>query len=237
MKASRSDVLSPRPQGTIYPESDGKPVGETDFHIAVIFYLRAALRYHFRRVDRLYAAANMLFYYEEGDPHAVTSPDVFVVKGIPNQARRTYKLWEEKAVPCTIFEITSKSSRLEDIGTKKGLFEMLGVREYFLFDPLDEYLRPRFQGFELDEGYYRPLDPAPDGTLRSRELDLILRPEADFLRIVDPETGIAVPSLEEAAERAQAEADRAQAEADRARTAEAENARLRAEIERLRRGR
>src|SRR6266508_1661278 len=32
-----------------YPESDGKPVGETDFHITVIFYLRQALRHFFRR--------------------------------------------------------------------------------------------------------------------------------------------------------------------------------------------
>ena len=29
-----------------------------------------------------------------------------------------------------------------DIGTKKGLYEMLGVREYFLFDPLDVFVAP-----------------------------------------------------------------------------------------------
>ena len=31
-----------------YPESDGQPIGETDFHITTILYLRQALQYLFR---------------------------------------------------------------------------------------------------------------------------------------------------------------------------------------------
>jgi Uma2 family endonuclease len=237
-----------------YPERDGKPMGETDFHITVILYLLAALRQFFRRVEQVYVASNMLFYFEEGDPTAVIVPDVFVVKGVAKHQRRIYKLWEERVAPCVVFEATSRSSRLEDLGTKRALYEMLGVGEYFLFDPLDEYLSPRLQGFRLVEGYYLPMALSRDGTLHSRELGLVLHPEGTLLRLTDPVSGQALPTLDEAvdliqaeaeraqaeaqraqaeAQRAQAEARRAQAEAERADRAEAELARLRAELERL----
>ncbi|MDW8100259.1 MAG: Uma2 family endonuclease [Anaerolineae bacterium] len=190
----------------------------------------------------MYVAANMLFYYEEGNPAAVTSPDVFMVKGIPKHDRRIYKLWEERVAPCVTFEITSRSSRLEDLGTKRALYEILGVQEYYLFDRLGEYLSPPLQGFELAEGHYRPVRVSPDGTLYSQELGLILRPEGNLLRLINPITGEPLPTLDEAVEqiqvmmeRIQAEAQRAQAESQRAERAEAELACLRAELERLRR--
>lgn len=224
-----------------YPESDGQPMGETEQHINAIMYLYQALKHFLRQAERTYAAANMLFYYEEGNPTAVVVPDAFVVKGISKHVRRTFKLWEEKVAPCVVFEITSSSTRLEDLGGKRALYEMLGVHEYFLFDPLGEYLEPQLQGFRLEEGYYQRLELSPEGTLSSQELELTLRPDGDLLRLVDPETGEALPTLDEAVdlalaetERAQVEAQRAQAEAQRADAAEAELARLRAELKRLR---
>jgi Uma2 family endonuclease len=210
-----------------YPESDGKPVGETDFHITVIFYLRQALRHFFHRAEKVYVAANMFFYYEEGNPGGVTAPDTFVVKGVPKHDRRTYKLWEEKVAPCVTIEVTSLSSRIEDLGTKKGVYEMLGVREYFVFDPLKEYLNPPFQGFELAGGFYRPMSLRTDNTLLSQELGLILRPDGPLLRLVDPATGLVIPTLAEAVALADWEAQRADA-------AEAEMVRLRSELEKLR---
>ena len=225
-----------------YPDSDGKPIGETDFHIAVIVYLRQVLRRFFRHSDDTYVAADMLLYYEAGNPAAFRVPDTFVVKGVSTQDRRVFKIWEEKAAPCVVFEITSRSTRLEDQGTKRALYEMLGVREYFLFDPLEEYLTPRLQGLRLVDGAYAPMVPTPDGDLLSEELGLRLMPEGKLLRLVDCATGERLPTLDEAieraeteAERAEAEAGRAKAEAKRASTAETEVARLREELSRLRR--
>lgn len=226
-------------------------MGESDFHIEVIVYLRQALRHFFRQAEETYVAANMFFYYEEGNPSANKAPDVFVVKGVSKHDRRIYKLWAEKVPPCTIIEITSRSTRLEDMATKRGLYQFLGVREYILFDPLDEYLSPRLQGFQLVEGNYRPLPLSPDGTLFCQELGVTLKPEGVLLRVIDPASGEAVPTLDEAMEQvenaieraqaeaqyAQAEAQRAQTEAQRADAAEAELARLRAELEQLRRQR
>ncbi len=221
-------------QATIhYPETDGEPMGETDFHINVILYLRQALRYFFRQADQIYVAANMFFYYEEGNPHARRAPDVFVVKGVSKHDRRIYRLWEERVAPCTVFEITSKSTRLEDLGTKRALYEILGVQEYFLFDPLNEYVSTQLQGFRLVEGYYQqPLPLSEDGSLLSEELGLILKPEQSLLRVLDAETGETVPTLDEsvaqteaaveqaraAVQQAETEAQRAEVEAQRAET-------------------
>jgi Uma2 family endonuclease len=243
-------------QEVYYPERDGKPLGETDWHISAILYLLGALRYVFRRTTDVYVAADMLFYYEEGNPSVFKVPDVYVVRGVSKAPRRIYKLWEEKVTPCTIFEVTSRGTRWEDAAEKKGLYEFLGVREYFMFDPLAEYLKPRLQGFRLIEGRYAPIAPSRGGALVSDELGVILRPVDYYLRVVDPTTNAIIPSMEEAAEqaeearqqaeietaraqaeaeRAQAEAGRAQAEAHRADTAEAELARLRAELAALKR--
>jgi Uma2 family endonuclease len=216
-----------------YPERDGKPVGETDFHISAIFYLRQALKHIFRGAETTYVAADMLLYYEEGMPSSVICPDVFVVKGVGKHDRRTYKLWEEKATPCVVFEVTSRTSRIEDQATKRGLYEILGVREYFLFDPLDEYLVPRLQGFRLVEGSYQRIPASPDGTMRSEEIGFILRPEGPLLKLVDPVTDRAIPTLDEAMDLARAEESRAEAEARRAENEarRAENEARRAENE------
>src|SRR5262249_33337587 len=125
-----------------YPEADGKPMAETDIHIDALIYLREALKDYFRDALQVYVAVNMLLYYEEGNPAACVALDVFVVQGVAKRERRTYRLWEAGQPPTGVFEITSRGSRLEDLGTKRALYAMLGVREYFLYDPLGEYLRP-----------------------------------------------------------------------------------------------
>ena len=233
-----------------YPESDGKPVGETDFHVAALFHLWQALRWHFRNDPYVYVAGNMLFYYEEGNIAAFKVPDVFVVKGIVKQDRRVFKLWEERQAPCVVFEITSRGTRREDLVDKRTFYERLGIQEYYLFDPLNEYLHPQLQGFVLAGGSYRQVQASGDGSMASRELNLLLRPEDKLLRLVDLATGRRLPTMDEAArlmadaldiarsemQRAVLEAQRAETEAQRAETeaqrAEAEAQRAEAEAQR-----
>ena len=189
-----------------YPESDGQPIGETDFHFTTIILLVQALRDYFAE-QPVYVAGDLMFYYERGNPHAVKAPDVLVVKGVSKHKRRIYKLWEEQAVPCTLFEITSKQTGSADLTTKYQLYERLGVKEYFLFDPLGEYLQPNLQGFTLVKGHYQALSLSAEGELISRELGLILRPQGDLLRLVDSYTGqMLATSKEYAGEVARAKA-------------------------------
>jgi Uma2 family endonuclease len=217
-----------------YPESDGKPLGETDVHRREILEIIAMLQRFFAALADVYVSGNLMFYYEEGNPGAVVSPDVFVVKGVPNRLRRVYKLWEEQQAPAVVIEITSRSTRLEDKGNKRALYAMLGVREYFMFDPLAEYLTPSLQGFVLADDEYVSLKPAVDGSLASAELGLRLVAEGAMLRLIDGATGERLLRTDEleAARRAEAEARRAEAEARRA--AEERAAAMAAEVERLR---
>ena len=226
-----------------YPETDGKPMGETDVHIDALIYLREALRDHFREDPQVYVAGNMFLYYEEGNTTACVAPDIFVVQGVGKHERRTYRLWEEGQPPAVVFEITSRGTRLEDLGTKRAVYAMLGVREYFLYDPLGEYLRPPLQGYRLHKGEYQRLLSAGEEGLTSQVLGLELRVEAGHLRVVDPATGerLLTPAELHAARRAEATARRAEATARqaaevRAAAAEAELERLRAELARLRGG-
>jgi Uma2 family endonuclease len=222
------------PPTIIYPDSDGEPMGETEFHVIAILHLYDTLRHFFRdRVD-VYVAANMFLYYEEGNPDARKAPDVMVIKGVDKHKRRTFKTWEEHAAPWVVFVITSKSSWLEDLVSKSALYAWLGVVEYFLFDPLREYLDQSLQGFRLTGKEYTPIPAHADGSLFSAELGVWLRPEGDLLRIIDPQTGKAMPALDEAILQAEQEAQRAEQEAQRADAAEAEITRLRALVERLR---
>ena len=230
------DTVPTIPKPIYYPETDRKPMGETDVHIDALIYLREALRDHFREAPQVYVTGNMFLYYEEGNPTACVAPDVFVVQGVGKHERRTYRLWEEGQPPAVVFEITSRGTRLEDLGTKRAVYAMLGVQEYFVYDPLGEYLRPPLQGYRLHEGEYQRLPPAGEEGLTSQVLGLELRVEAGRLRVVDPTTGerLLTPAELQAARRAEATARRA-AEV-RAAEAEAELESLRAELARLRGG-
>jgi Uma2 family endonuclease len=227
----------PLQREVFYPESDGKPMAETDLHIDELIYLRRALRHHFRDEPDVYVAGNLLFYYRQGDPSGVVAPDLFVVKGVLKKQRPKYLLWEEGKAPCMIVEVTSKSTRREDLSKKKDLYERLGVEEYFLFDVLGEYLNPRLQGYRLRDGRYQALRPGPSSALVSETVGVILVPEPECLRLVDVETGEILLRPEENEARAELEAlnrKRMEQEARGRREAEAEVARLKEELARLR---
>ncbi len=169
-----------------YPESDGEPMAETDTHRKQTIYLLNALEHHFRDAPDVYVSGNLFIYYREGDPTKVVAPDIFVVQGVPKRDRHIYQVWKEHKGPDVVIEVTSRSTREEDLGMKKGVYEVLGVREYFIFDPLGEHLQPRLVGFRLADWGYRHIEEEP---LMSQVLGLELRVEGEMLRLIDPQTG------------------------------------------------
>jgi Uma2 family endonuclease len=215
-----------------YPASDGELMAETGFHVTLIAYILSMLRAFFRERQDVYVGSDMFIYYEEGDPQRRVAPDTFVIFGVPNHERRSWFTWKEGKGPDVVFEFTSKGTQEEDRWRKKGLYEWLGVKEYFLFDPLDEYLSPRLQGFRLIDGAYTPI-LLVNGQLRSEVLGLTLGGEGHMLTLTGTKTGerlLPPPELLNAYRTLEA---RAEEEADARRAAEAEVARLRAELERL----
>lgn len=218
------------PLNVKYPSSDGKPMAETWLHVRAIMMLHMALEVFFGDRSDVFIASDMFWYWEKGNPKACVAPDVMVVTGLAPRdpaTRRSYFSWEERGtVPAVVFEFASENTWREDVEEKYQRYELLGVREYFLFDPEGLYLTPPLQGYRLEGGIYREL---PGEGLES-ELGFEVRAEGMLLRLINLRTGRPIPTPNEAveAERQQTKAERRRAKAERQR---AEEERQRAEEE------
>ena len=221
--------------GVYYPDSDGKPMAETDLHrdimLDVIFMLQ---RWFAGQSDDVYVSGNILVYYVEGDPRRSVSPDALVIKGVRQYQRDVVKLWEEGRAPQVVFEITSRWTRREDTGRKRLLYAQLGVSEYYMYDPTGDYLAPRLQAWVLADDTtngpdYRSLPPLteePGYFSPELGLEVRLRPDGS-LGLRDPASGRWLETI--------AETHTARQKAEAQATAEAQTrVRLEREVARLR---
>jgi Uma2 family endonuclease len=216
----------------LYPDSDGRPMGETDFHNHAQTLLRECLQDCFAGQSNVYVATNLLFYYEQGNSRARRDPDVLVARGVRgNHFRRSFRLWEEGVVPCTLFEISSKKTWRTDVNAKRTLYAQINVPEYFVFDPENCFLDPQLRGFRLVNGASVEMVPAADGSLISEQLGLRMVPEGNMLRLIELRTGLPILTRSEQVEllRRRAEGEHRRAEDERRRIQE-----MAAELERLR---
>ncbi|RKU13247.1 hypothetical protein C6501_09285, partial [Candidatus Poribacteria bacterium] len=167
--------------------------------------------------DDVYVSGNLLIYDVPGKTRRSISPDVMVVFGIEKKRRRTYKIWEEGKAPDFVMEVTSKSTYKNDLRKKKTRYAHIGVREYFLYDPERSYLSDSLIGFRLNEdGKYDAIPSSQDNGILSAVLGIEFSIQGDDI-------GLYVPASKQWL----------QTPAEKAQQAEAEVARLRAEIERL----
>ena len=193
-----------------YPTSDGKPVAETDIHRELMFESIDTLKNYFKDHPLVYVTGNILWFYQPGDRRRHISPDLMVCFGIPKGVRDNYLQWQE-VCPQVVIEFTSKSTRTNDLGSKRERYETLGVEEYYLFDPRQEYLKPRFRTFHRHHGrFVRVLGE----TVHSNMLGLELLVIDETLRFRDPVTGqILLTTANSERARADREAARANQEA------------------------
>ncbi len=231
MKA-RDSIFTPRNVTEFrYPESDGKPLAETDEHRDIILHLIAALKLWFRSRPKVYVTGNIMLYWVEGDSNQKVSPDMFGVKGVESGDRRVYRTWVEGKGPTVVIEVTSLGTKGEDLGWKRELYQdVLRVKEYYLYDPLREYVPHRLRAWDR-RGTRLVERQVSEGRTRSRELGLELIDVKGRLRLLDPASGRVLPDLLES-EAARAQAEAAQTGAEAART-EAEAARTEAEAARI----
>ncbi len=194
-------------------------MAETDFHAKLLTDLRNALVMFFAEREDVYVTGNIMFYYEEGEPKEVISPDVMACFGIPKRQRISYKTWEENdVVPSVIIEISSRGTWRKDRVEKRALYAMLGVKEYFIFNPLDLKSDFSFVALRLQNGEYDAME-ITDGQVRSEVLNLDLVVKDETLRLFDPVAGEFLKTTEELAETVGELSE--------------ENSELKAEIERL----
>jgi Uma2 family endonuclease len=197
-----------------YPESDGKPMGETDLHRKWMNRICDLLSCRYRG-QRVYVTSNVLVYYIQGSPAKFVVPDDFVVLDCDPGERRVFKIWDEGKAPDVAFEVTSAGTQREDTVFKTQLYARIGIKEFFLYDPTSDYLHPPLRGFRLDEyGEYSPIAEDETAALYSEELDLLLRLEEGRLVMYDRLSGERLLTESEL-ERAAKEAERAAKEAER----------------------
>ncbi len=201
----------------IYPSEDGEPLAETYDHLYAIFVTLEVLRQYLigRQATVL---GDQFLYYSQGFPRVRVAPDVMVIFNVEPGGRDNYKIWEEGQVPSVIFEMTSPSTRNQDMEFKKTLYEQLGVEEYWLFDPRGEWIPEQLQGYRLRNEAYEPISDS-----YSTALGLRLSVEGKLIAFYRGDSGerLLMPeellvAWEQERERADRERDRGDRERDRA---------------------
>lgn len=213
----------------VYPESDGKPMAETEYHRDIMIDFIQVLKHYFRNVNDVHVSGNLLMYYEEGNPRKSVSPDVFVAFGVSKKRRRTYKIWEEGQAPDFVLEVASPSTYRHDLTRKKDLYaSVLGVREYYIYDPYHE-VNPYFLGYRLVDGVYQEIEIV-NGRMSSVVLGLELGEREGVFGLYDPTRSVWLQPMEVQVKQANARAER---EAEARQRAEAELAEALAALKRL----
>ena len=235
----------------LYPESDGKPMAETERHFRELLKNFNRIENHFAHIPDVYVLGDMMMYYEEGNPRKSISPDIFVAFGIGKKERRIYKIWEEGKPPDFVLEFASKGTYRTDLTRKVQLYAEIGIPEYFVYDVDRRYLPSPLLGFRLVGDDYVEIASVAGGGLPSVVLGLEFHVLDDSLGIYDPEAEAwlktsaeraedaeeraedAEERAEDAEERAEDAEERANQEANARQKAETEVARLQEELARL----
>lgn len=143
-------IAPPKPQAppVFYPSTDGEPLAETFVHLYAILTVLEVLKQYLSG-QQATVLSNQFLYYIPGNPRARVAPDVMVILNVEPGGRDHYKIWEEGAAPSVVFEMTSSSTQATDAGFKKQLYAHLGVQEYWLFDPKQEWQEQSLRGYTL----------------------------------------------------------------------------------------
>jgi Uma2 family endonuclease len=207
------------------------------------------LKHHFLSAPDVKVTSDLKHFLDPELP--APCPDISVIRGIRNrQANRdSFDVAEEDVLPCLIIEVVSpldSEIRETDLDRKVEIYQDAGIPEYIVVDSTLKDPRYRLLGYRLDRnGHYRPINPDAEERLFSETTSLWFQSSPDGKRVLvfEHSGGRRLLNLEETADRllateekARAAQARAEREAEAREAAEAEIARLKAELDRLRRG-
>lgn len=181
-----------------YPETDGKPMAETQLHFRTLTNLVQTLEQYFKNEEDVWTAGNLLLYYEEGNPKKCVAPDVMVCFGVKKKLLRIYQIWNEGRVPQVVFEISSTSTWKEDLSKKYALYQRLGVKEYYIFDPEYKALDESLIAYYLIDGEFIK-EEIEDNKIFSPTLHLDIVDTGETLRLFDRSKNQFLMTMEEMA--------------------------------------
>lgn len=171
-----------------YPSTDPNAVPETDIHFILIANLVLILRNFLENRSDANVFGDIMFYYEPGNPKKFVAPDVMICLDINKTPRRVYKLSDEQSVPSVIIEIASENTWREDLTRKFALYQSLGVKEYYVFDPEYRHLAQPLLAFHLDKNGELAEKSVKQGRIFSKILNLELVDTGETLRLFNLET-------------------------------------------------
>ena len=217
------------PELFLDPELDDKMV-QGEWHDLTGGEISILLRSYFRSQPDVRVFHDLKHLFGPGLP--APSPDVSVVRGVRDPLPLDSLDVEKQGVrPALVIEVVSPLSarvRRTDLDGKVKLYQRVGIPEYLIVDTSTRKRAGRrftLLGHRLDAtGRYQPIAPDAEGRLLSETTGIWFQigPTGDRVLLFEAATGRRLLNLDEQGERAQA--------------AEAEVARLQAEIERLRGG-
>jgi hypothetical protein len=233
------------PDPTFYPVEEKVP--ENLLNRDVADTLRHLVeRWLAERGEVARVGADQFIYWVQYRPTTTVAPDVYVLPGVdPETAISAWKVWETGVVPSLAVEVVGLDVRKDyEVGPER--YAELGVEELIVYDPDcgEGRERVRFQVWRRRRGAFVRVARTDADRVRSRVLGCFVREVGEgALRRLRLATGsrseVLFPTAEEAERKLRtiAEAAERELEAERQRreNAEAEIARLRAELEALRR--
>ena len=197
---------------TDLPLEDGIPL-ETNQHRIAMNVLIQSLKHAWAERTDFFVGGNMFVYFStlQLRNKDYRGPDFFVALDIDGSySRQSWTVWEEGGkYPDVIVELLSSSTKAEDLGNKKNLYERIfKTPNYFVFDPFDA---KSLRGWHFKNRRYEELVPNEQGRIWSEELQLWLgvwegtveRESGKWLRFYD--TARQLVLLPEEAERQQRE--------------------------------
>ncbi len=164
----------------VYPESDGKPMAETDLHRDLLLQSIEVFKRYF---PDSYVSGNIFLYYEKDNPRRSISPDVLLALEEKPGRKRVYKTWESAPLDLVI-ELTSISTKSEDYKSKKEIYsKILKVPNYIIYDPE----RLILDVFMLKEDHYEQLEADERNLYYLAHLNIfVAQDDKVSLRFFDP---------------------------------------------------
>ncbi len=124
------------------------------------------LRNHLGPLANLLMLSNIPIRYDTENHRIFVAPDYFISFDVDISAIRdetSYNMWEIEKTPEWALEVASPSTYQRDIFEKPYIYAMIGISEYWLFDPTggNLYGQP-LTGFKLVNGSYEPIEIIPN---------------------------------------------------------------------------
>ncbi|MXZ40936.1 MAG: Uma2 family endonuclease [Caldilineaceae bacterium SB0666_bin_21] len=203
-----------------WPGSDEMPT--VPRHVHILNYLLTALYHLLKQRGRPFGIEQDIgLHFVDSEGHGQRCDPDLIVMPFPNEGHGSLRRQDMPCPPDCVFEVASPSTVHRDLGIKKEWYAWMGVREYWVLDPVDSEDPARFasgillpdgplMGWRLERGRYAPLASVWDAaahtwSAHSAVLDCKLlfvqalhgRELDGGIRIVDPETGKPIPHARE----------------------------------------